>query len=146
MKLKKYKFYTARLYYTRGWRIKPCRVKKSTRAILNTRGWRGHCRPASFFHEMGLLDGCHHAFFPRVGSEKTSPSCSFFHGMGPKILEILKFRPLKFSFINTNVYLKKWPVVLRKKNTYHISLKVKNHLKIIFVFFMNFKDKKKYLI
>jgi hypothetical protein len=38
---------------------------------------------------------------------KTFPSCSFFHGMGPKILEILKFRPLKFSFINTNVYLKK---------------------------------------
>jgi hypothetical protein len=69
-----------------------------------------------------------------IVEEKT---CSFFHGMGPKILEILKFRPLKFSFINTNVYLKKWPVVLRtKKNTGQKS--IKNYI----CFFTNFKDKK----
>ena len=89
-----------------------------------------------------MVGWCHHAFLPWVGSEKTFSSCSFFHGMGPQILEILKFRPLKFSFINTNVYLKKWPVVLRKKNTYNVSLKVKNQLKIIFVFLWILKIKK----
>jgi hypothetical protein len=89
-----------------------------------------------FFPRDGSVGWCHHAFFPRDGSEKTFPSCSVFHGMGPKILEILKFRPLKFSFINTNVYLKNWPVVLRKKKTL-----VKYQLKIIFVFLQTLKIK-----
>jgi hypothetical protein len=58
--------------------------------------------------------------------------------MGPKILEILKFRPLKFSFINTNVYLKKWPVVLRKNKYLSYFFKGKKSSKNHICFFYEF--------
>jgi len=35
-----------------------------------------------FFHQMGPLDYCHHAFFSWVGSGRTFPSCIFFRELG----------------------------------------------------------------